>query len=195
MLLALLCATAARADTLSGAELVAALRGGGYNIYFRHAETEWSQSDKLTEAGAWASCDPARMRQLADNGRETARRIGDAFRRLGIPVAKVKSSEYCRSYETAREMGLGPVEKSREIMNLRAADFLGGRDAVTERAKRALAQVPTDGNTVLVAHGNLMRAATGAYTGEAGAVVVRPDGESFVPVAVLMPADWQALAQ
>lgn len=196
VLVVLSLAGAAKADTLRGAELVEALRGGGYNIYFRHAETDWSQSDRLTAAGEWTSCDPSRMRQLADKGHETARRIGAAFRRLAIPVGAVFSSEYCRSYETARAMALGEVTKSREIMNMRAADFLGGRDAVTRRAKAMLAIPPAEGtNAVLVAHGNLMRAATGAYTGEAGAVVLRPDGESFVLVAEVLPADWAELAE
>ena len=30
---------------LSGADLLAALHGGGYIIYFRHADTDWSQKD------------------------------------------------------------------------------------------------------------------------------------------------------
>jgi hypothetical protein len=51
-------------------------------------------------------------------------------------------------------------------------------------------------NTVLVAHGNLVRDATGTYPGEAGAAVFAPDGKGgFRLVARLTPADWQALAR
>ena len=42
-----------------------------------------------------------------------ARRIGDAIRALGVPVAKVLSSEYCRAWETARLLDLGPVTRTR----------------------------------------------------------------------------------
>jgi hypothetical protein len=48
---------------------------------------------------------------------------------------------------------------------------------------------------VIVAHGNLMYAATGEYTGEAGAGVFAPQGEDkFQLVALLAPETWQQLA-
>ena len=36
---------------LSGEALVEALRGGGYNLYFRHAATDWSLADHVRERG------------------------------------------------------------------------------------------------------------------------------------------------
>jgi phosphohistidine phosphatase SixA len=182
-------------DQLSGQALIAALRQGGYNIYFRHAATDWSQHDQVETAGDWKSCDPARMRQLSAEGREVARRIGVAIQRLKIPIGRVLSSEYCRARETAQHMGFGPVTATRAIMNIRAAEFVGGLDAVIKRARRALATPPKAGtNTVLVAHGNLMRAAAGAYSGEGGAAVFVPQKDGgFRLVAQLMPEDWQRL--
>ena len=38
---------------LTGKALVQELRAGGYNVYFRHAATDWSQSDHIREAGDW----------------------------------------------------------------------------------------------------------------------------------------------
>lgn len=183
-------------DLLSGKALIETLRQGGYNIYFRHAATDWSQHDQVTRDGDWTSCNPARMRQLSAEGREVARRIGVAIRRLEIPIGRILSSEYCRAHETAQLMDLGPVTTTRAIMNTRAADFVGGLDAVVERARRVLATPPETGtNTVLVAHGNLMRAASGAYSGEGGAAVFAPqkDGE-FRLVAQLTSDDWERLA-
>jgi broad specificity phosphatase PhoE len=184
-------------ELLSGEALVTALRKGGHNIYFRHAQTDWSQSDHVAKAGDWRSCDPASIRQLAPEGRETARRIGAALRALAIPVGRVLSSEYCRAVETARLLGVGPVETTLEIMNMRAAGFVGGRDAVIARARRRLAAPPAPGsNTVLVAHGNLVRDATGTYPGEAGAAVFKPDGKGgFRLVARLTPEHWVELAR
>ena len=52
-------------------------------------------------------------------------------------------------------------------------------------------------NVIVVGHGNLMRAATGAYPDEAGAGVFRPDpaaAHGFRLVAELGAADWVALA-
>lgn len=84
----------ASAQELSGESLVRALRDGGYNIYFRHAATDWGSSDHVEAAGDWTSCDPGRMRQLSEEGRVAARRIGAAIRALAIPVGRVLSSEY-----------------------------------------------------------------------------------------------------
>jgi broad specificity phosphatase PhoE len=183
-------------ESLSGEALVTALRRGGYNIYFRHAPTDWSQNDQVKVEGDWASCDPQRMRQLSADGRAVARRVGAAIRRLAISVGQVLASEYCRTRETAELMGLGPVRATRAIINMRVADFVGGPNAVIERARRVLATPPQTGtNTILVAHGNLMRAVTGAYSGEAGAGIFLPRSDGSVRlVAQLSPEEWERLA-
>ena len=184
------------AQPMAGEALVQALRQGGFVLYFRHAATEWSQQDTVEAAGEWTSCEPDRMRQLSEEGRQTAERIGAAMRRLGIPVARVLSSEYCRTRETALRLGLGPVETTPDIMNMKAASLVGGRDAVIERARRRLAEPPAPGtNVVVVGHGNLVQAATGAYPAEAGAVVFRPrEGQAPERVAEIAPAAWADLA-
>jgi broad specificity phosphatase PhoE len=184
-------------DRLSGESLVEALRQGGYVIYFRHAATDWSQDDHLTVEGDWTSCDPGRMRQLSDQGRSQARRIGAAIRRLEIPVGRVLSSEYCRARQTAEFMELAPVKPTTDIMNMRAAHLVGGREAVIERARMQLGRPPdNETNTLIVGHGNLMRAATGAYTGEAGAGVFEPLGDgNFQLVAQVVPDQWTQLAE
>jgi broad specificity phosphatase PhoE len=189
-------ATPGTAETLRGEALVTALRQGGYTLYFRHAATEWSQADRVAAAGDWTSCDPTRMRQLSPQGRETAARIGAALRRLGIPVGRVRASEYCRTVETARLLDVGEVEATREIINLRIVEHLGGHDAVVARARKALSEPPVLGtNTVLVAHGNLMQAATGHYTLEAGAGVFAVREGALVQVASVAPEEWAALAE
>ncbi len=79
---------------------------------------------------------------------------------------------------------------------MRAAEYVGGRDALIDRARRALSTPPPEGtNTVFVAHGNLVRSATGAYPAEAGAVVFVPLGDGDVDIAAeLTPDDWHRLA-
>ena len=181
---------------LEGAALVYALRDGGYNLYFRHAATDWSLDDHVSRAGDWTSCDPDKMRQLAPAGRQTAERVGDAIRALRIPVGAVLASPYCRTLQTAQLMALGPVQTTTDIMNTRVATYFGGVAAIAERARNRLSTPPKAGtNTVLVAHGNVLRAATDEYTGEAGAVVFRPEGNGrYSVVAHLTPQEWQRLA-
>jgi len=174
---------------------VETLREGGYNIYFRHAATNWSQADRVAEAGDWTSCDPDRMRQLADAGRQTASAIGEAMRALEIPVAHVFTSPYCRTVEMARLMQLGQIETTTDIMNLRVAEYFGGPSAIIERARQRLSTPPRAGtNIVLVAHGNVFRDATGVYPKEAEAIVCRPTGTgSYSVVARIPPQAWERL--
>lgn len=198
LLLALLGPAAAQETGATTDEaLVRALRAGGFNIYFRHAETDWSQSDRVMDAGDWVSCDPARIRQLSDTGRETARAVGAAIRALRIPVGLVLASPYCRTVQTAELLGVGAVQPTLDVMNLRVAEYFGGRAAIVRTARARLAAAPLPGtNTVIAAHGNVAREATPVYPSEAEGVVFEPDGEGgFRVVARLRPEDWARLAE
>jgi hypothetical protein len=175
-------AAARDGDKLAGKALVQALRAGGHNIYFRHAATDWSADDHVVAAGDWESCDPKKIRQLSAAGRETARRVGEAMRVLGIPVGQVLASPYCRTVETARALGVGPVETTTDIMNLRVAEFFGGESAIAARTRRRLSTSPAPGaNNVFVAHGNVILSATGEYPAEAEAIVVRRASFAVTP--------------
>ena len=187
---------AAQQSTLTGEALVQALRDGGYTMYFRHAATDWSQTDQVNQAGDLTSCDPNQIRQLSDEGRRVAQFVGEAIRALAIPIGRVLSSPYCRCKETAELMGLGSVEITGDLMNLRVAEYFGGRDAIVERARRQLGSVPAPGtNTVLVSHGNLARAATSVYPGEGEGLIFQPqEGGGFVFVGRLDPTQWRQLA-
>ena len=182
---------------LDDAELLHALRAGGYNIYFRHVATDWSQSDDVREADDWRSCDPLRMRQLSTAGRDAARAIGRAMRRLAIPVDEVLASPYCRTVETAKLMELGKVSETVQVMNLRSADYVGGRASVVASAQALLASAPGAAfNRVIVAHGNVASQATPAYPGEGEALVFEPDGAGgFVLRGRIAVGDWARLVK
>jgi broad specificity phosphatase PhoE len=189
-------ATVAQTDTaLQGQALVDGLRRGGYNIYFRHAATDWSQNDQVVQAGDWTNCEPDKIRQLADSGRQTARAIGDAIRALDIPVGRVVASPYCRTVETATLLHLGDVTTTDDIMNTRVAAYFGGTEAIAARARQRLSTPPPAGtNTVLVAHGNVLRAATGVYPQEAEAIIFHPQGNGrYTVVARLSLSEWKHL--
>lgn len=173
------------------AALIDALRAGGYVLYFRHAQTDWTQSDNTTGAG-WSSCAPSRMRQLSDAGRETARQVGEAMRRLKIPVGQVLASEFCRTQETAQLLGVGEVAVTRALINETHAEHAGGTDALREAARRLMATPPPQGkNTVLVAHGNVFMLVSDRRPAEAGAAVLKPDGRGgFQVIAHVGPEEW-----
>jgi phosphohistidine phosphatase SixA len=188
---------AASDPLLTDMALVKALRAGGYNLYFRHVGTEWSQSDAVREAEDWRSCDPARMRQLSGAGRRDAQAIGVAMRRLDIPVAEVLASPYCRTVETAQLLGLGKVNESTLVMNLRSADYFGGRASIVASARSLLASEPQDGsNRVIVAHGNVAREATPVYPDEGEGLVFQSDGAGgFSLRGRIRVDDWTRLVE
>jgi len=184
-------------QVLSDQELVEALRNGGYNLNFRHEATDWSQQDVVRQKDDWLSCDGTRIRQLSEEGRQRAKSTGEAMRRLGIPVGEVLASPYCRAMETARHMGLGAVQASNDVINLRVAEYFGGRQAVIATARRLLALTTDPGsNRVIVAHGNVAQAATPVYPGEGEMVIFKPDGEgAFTFVGRLSPDRLVGLSQ
>lgn len=187
-------ASATRAE--DAARLVELLRGGGYNLYMRHAATDWSQGDSIAAHGDWVSCDPGKVRQLSDAGRRDARALGRALRALSIPLGRVFASPYCRTMETARLVSGRDPEPTVDVMNLRSADFVGGRDAVVARARKRLSGAPSPGvNDLYAAHGNLGRAAIGESLGEGELVVIAPrGGGSFDIVGTLTAASLEALS-
>lgn len=161
---------------LTGERLVEALREGGFVLYLRHTATEQDAPD-----GTLA--DPcSAQRGLTEAGRQDAREVGDALKRLRIPVGRVLTSPFCRTADTA-ELAFGDVERDDALLP----------DA---NAEPLVATEPQDGtNTVLVGHISNIRASTGAEPEEGGTVVFRPDGDGgFRLVAQVPPQGWQRLA-
>ena len=97
------------------------IQKGGYIIFFRHGMTmEFTEKD-VTDANL-DNCQI--QRNLSEEGRTQTRQIGEAFRRLQIPIGDAYSSPYCRCLETAKNI-FGKAEKSKALhfaIQLRPAD-------------------------------------------------------------------------
>jgi phosphohistidine phosphatase SixA len=173
---------------LGGADLLAALRGGGYIIYFRHADTDWSQKDK--PGMNFEDCTV--QRNLADKGREHSRQIGAAIRALEIPIGTVLASPLCRTVETA-VLAFGRADKAMAVVERRGAAGTPERYA----ALRTLLSAPVaaGANTVVVGHAYPYYSLVGGqYLEEGEADVVRPRGSDFEVVARVGLKQWRALA-
>jgi phosphohistidine phosphatase SixA len=167
------------------ADIAERLREGGYVLYMRHAATDFSQNDaRMT---SYEDC--ASQRNLTDQGREEARRIGAHVKRLGIPIGEVLASPYCRTIETAR-LAFGKAQATNDVR--------GG--PVDEKRYDALkkllsSEVKKGQNRVISSHGNPFQAVAGSpYLAEGEIAVVRPEGEMrFSVVARIRPQDWSGL--
>lgn len=170
--------TAQGAQPASSVFLVENLKQGGFNLYVRHAATDWSQRDNISTYGDWVSCDPTKIRQLSEEGRRDARALGDALRSLNIRLGQVFASPYCRTMETAKLISGRGAEPTTDLMNLRSQTFVGGREVIIARARQRLSRAPAAGvNNLFVAHGNLGRATIGVSLGEGEVVIVLPRGK------------------
>lgn len=180
--------TAQPAKAISGTQLLAELRKGGYVLYFRHTSTDFSRDD--TRSRSDDDCD--NQRPLTDKGRGEARAIGAAFRDLKIPVGKVLASPRCRTMETAT-LAFGPPEKSSEA---RAGPAATDTDRYAPLRKILSTPVKPGANLVIASHGNPFHAVAGApYLAEGEAAVIRPLGKDFEIIARIRVEGWAVLAE
>ncbi len=171
------------AAALQGPRLLAALKRGGYVLYFRHTATDFSKND----AGMTGYGDCANQRLLSAQGKRDATQIGQRIRALRLPVGEALASPYCRTLDHARLM-LKDVTPRNEIRELQGNDYAG--------LKRLLAApVPPGTNRWIVGHGTPFRSVAGPpHLAEGEAVVIEPGSTRWTVVARIAVADWEGLA-
>ena len=173
LLLLLAVRPAATADDEATWKLLAA---GGQAVLIRHAITTPGVGDppgmRLAECGT--------QRNLTDEGRAHARRVGEAFRTRKIPVDRVMSSPWCRCLETAR-LAFGPPEVWTALGNL--FDRPQHRVEQVAQMQTFIGGLRRSGNVVLVSHGSTISALTGINPDPAEMVVVTPQGGTRFTVA------------
>jgi len=178
---------------LSGPQLIEALVKGGNVLLIRHAETVPDTPDP----NYMSIDDCTTQRNLSDNGRRQAKRIGASFRKLGIQVGVVLSSPYCRCLETG-ELAFGKAETS-ELLRIGDEPAGAGRDDPGIAIRKLLDTPPEPGkNNVLIAHSVTLLYAFGLTAKPEGvAHVFRPSGLGLGRpdyLGMLTPEEWPALA-
>jgi broad specificity phosphatase PhoE len=164
-LLLLLCPAAA----IASEALWSLLKGGGQVVLIRHAVTTPGSGDPP----GMRLDDCSTQRNLSDEGRQHARRIGEEFRKRQIPVERVLSSPWCRCLETAR-LAFGKAEVARPLDNLFGRHENRDRQI---RELRSLLNAPRGTNLVLVSHGSTILALTGISPATGEMVIVAPSGK------------------
>ena len=168
LLLAVATAAAADAQMLSRVALVKSLQAGGHVIVMRHASSPGEVPQKPNPDNVPPE------RQLDETGRRTAAAMGEALRRLKIPVGEVLTSPAYRARETARlarlpnprvaaELGEGPQSMQGAVER-----------AQTEWLQKKVMALPRATNTLLVTH---VPNVTAAFPGEVPALL---QGEALV---------------
>jgi broad specificity phosphatase PhoE len=148
------------------------LREGSYVVLMRHAATV----PGLGDPAGYRLDDCATQRNLSDEGRAHARRIGEKFRAERIPVARVYTSPWCRCRETAM-LAFGRAEDWSPLSSF--FDFPHQEAEYTERVKKRIAgyaRKPPGGAVVMVTHHVNIAALSRHSVAQGELVLMRPDG-------------------
>jgi phosphohistidine phosphatase SixA len=113
-------------------EVAKLLREGGAVIAFRHALAPGTFDPPGFKPGVCST-----QRNLSDEGRAQARRIGEWFKAAGLQPARVRSSPWCRCLDTAT-LAFGKVEPWAALGSPRGATEATNAESLAE-LRRALA--------------------------------------------------------
>lgn len=127
------------------------------------------------------------QRNLSDEGRQQAKRIGERFRENGIIDAKVYSSQWCRCLDTATLLGLG-LPQELPIINSFFQKF-ENREPQTQALKDWIAKQKQDQTIVMVTHQVNITALTGVYPASGEIVFIRLSGNGVIDVSGTVKTD------
>lgn len=154
------------ANATDGSDFWRQLRAGGCVVLMRHAATEPGTGDPP----GFRLDDCRTQRNLSDDGRAQARRIGQAFAAQGIAPPTVRSSAWCRCTDTAR-LAFGPHTVWPALNSFFQGD---AGPAQTREVLQTLTRHRAPGNLVLVTHQVNISALTGEYPAMGELFLARP---------------------
>lgn len=155
------------------AALWSELQAGGVAILLRHAQTEAGIGDPP----GFRIGDCATQRNLSDDGRRQAQRIGAALAAQAVRIEQVLSSQWCRCLETARLAFPRATVEPYPALN----SFFEDRSAEAQQTREVAARIAAiraPANVVFVTHQVNILALAGVAVGSGEAVLVRSVGGS-----------------
>ena len=167
-LLAVVALLSLPSPALADETLWSLLKKGGQVVLMRHAVT----TPGVGDPPGFRLDDCSTQRNLTDDGRRDAQRVGAEFRARGVVVENVLSSPWCRCVESA-SLAFGKAEISTALSNLFTHPQNRDRQV---REMRELISVPQVGIRVFVSHGATISALTGISLDTAEMLVVTPQG-------------------
>jgi len=166
---AALAMTAAASFAAKDESLWEKLRAGGQVVLMRHAQT----TPGVGDPDGFRIDDCATQRNLSPQGREQARRLGEALQARGVRIGEVLTSRWCRAAETAK-LAFGHGEIWAPLGS--TFDDNASRAKRVEAVRQRVAAFHGPDNLFLVGHGTNIHALTGVHPSMGGMVIVAPGG-------------------
>lgn len=162
-------------------EVTQLLREGGVVIAFRHALAPGTFDPPGFKPGVCST-----QRNLNEEGRAQARRIGEWFRQRGLKPAQVRSSPWCRCLDTAR-LAFGAAEPWAALGSPRGATESTNAESLAA-LRRALAAASVRGKPfeAWVTHMFVLSDLAGTNSASGEGLVLRADGAQGVKVLARM---------
>ena len=169
-------ATLANADDKAWA----ALKAPGAIVLFRHATAPGGG-----DPPGYLLNDCSTQRNLDEEGKAQARRIGERFKAQRIQVEAVLSSQWCRTRETA-QLAFPGLTKDAPAFNSFFSDR-SNEAAQTATARKQLLAWRGKGVLVVVTHQVNITALTGAFMASGEGIVLHRQGNELTVVAKIAP--------
>jgi phosphohistidine phosphatase SixA len=143
------------------------MKTGGHILMLRHALAPGYGDPANFQIG-----DCSTQRNLDGRGREQATAIGKMLRSEGITSARVYSSQWCRCYETAELLALGPVSELPALNSF--FELTQNREPNLRALREFIAEQPPGGGLlILVTHFVTVSAITGESVSSGEGVLLK----------------------
>jgi phosphohistidine phosphatase SixA len=178
---------AAQAQMMPGSPLLDGLRKGGYVLVMRHAN-----SPAMPPAKAQADPENVKLeRQLDQMGRDTAKAMGESFKRLRIPVDVISSPTYRARLTSQLAFGVAP-KTAPELDE--GAEGMASKADVARVAwlRKAIGERPAPGkNTILITHAPNISGAFDIPVQSGEVLIFSPGGSNAAtPLARVKIQEW-----
>jgi phosphohistidine phosphatase SixA len=120
------------------------------------------------------------QRNLSQEGRDQARRIGKFLLEKGVKETSVYSSQWCRCLETARLLALGPIKELPALNSF--FEDRSTEESQTKQLRKFIMSLPADKPVIMVTHQVNITALTGIVpsSGEIIILQLTKDGQGKV---------------
>jgi len=179
-------------EILATRDTLAALRTGGFTLYLRHAPTDTSRGDRYPSVDLK---DCSTQRQLSEEGKRVAEKVGLALWAARIPLADVFVSPMCRAKDTATAVLPRMAVHEDPLLMYTANMMPSQKTPILRRTRELLSRpVPPGSNRLLIAHGPNLMDVMGYFPKEATLVIFQPEGNGqFTYVASIPAGHWSVL--
>ena len=149
----------------------------GHIVLLRHSNAPGS----VPESNDMDFSNCAIQRNLDEEGRAQAARIGDEFRKHKIRKANIVSSQYCRAVDTSKLLKHGPVVQS-PLFNQTLLSDPAGMEKAGAAAIAYIKKLPPKQLTILVTHVTNIQSIAGVSLDPGEFAVVHFDAKAQVVV-------------